>query len=87
MRIKAILFSLVLAGSIFGIAASAEAKISVKGYYKSNGTYVAPYTRSSPNAFKYDNYRYKSSSSSYNKSYYAPTKNYSSSWYTPYSGR
>ena len=68
---------------ILGIAASpALAYTSVKGYYRSNGTYVQPYVRSSPNALKYDNYGY-SGGSLYNKSYYSSGKNYSSSWYTP----
>lgn len=34
------------------------AQVSVKGYYKKNGTYVAPYIRSSPNSTKTDNYSY-----------------------------
>lgn len=63
-------------------ATPALAYVSVKGYYRSNGTYVAPYVRSSPNALKYDNYSY-TGGSLYNKSYYTPTKSYSSSWYTP----
>lgn len=60
----------------------AYAYVSVRGYYRSNGTYVQPYVRSSPNSLKYDNYNY-SGGSLYNNSYYAPTKNYSPSWYTP----
>lgn len=38
------------------------AYVSVKGYYKKNGTYVAPHFRSSPNNTKLDNwYNQKSS--------------------------
>lgn len=66
----------------FGFVSSAYAYTSVKGYYRSNGTYVQPYVRSSPNALKYDNYSY-SGGSLYNKSYYSSSKSYSSSWYTP----
>src|SRR3989338_6207841 len=60
-----------------------EAYVSVGGYYKSNGTYVAPYVRSSPNALRYDNYSWTPSQGLYNESYTNPTKNYSSSWYLP----
>ena len=35
---------------------NANAYVSVKGYYRKNGTYVAPYVRSNPNGVKYDNY-------------------------------
>ncbi len=30
----------------------------VQGYYRSNGTYVKPYTRTNPNSVKWDNIRY-----------------------------
>jgi hypothetical protein len=33
--------------------------VRVQGYYRSNGTYVAPYTRSSPNSTRLDNYSTK----------------------------
>ncbi len=46
----------------------ADAYVSVKGYYKSNGTYVAPHVRSNPNGLKSDNYSYKGGEI-YNKSY------------------
>lgn len=57
----------------------ADAYVSVKGYYKKNGTYVAPYVRSNPNGLKYDNYGYKPSQGLYNSSY--GTKG--STWDTP----
>jgi hypothetical protein len=31
----------------------------VKGYFKSNGTYVAPYYRTDPDGFKYNNWSTK----------------------------
>jgi hypothetical protein len=37
-------------------------QVKVKGYYKSNGTYVAPHVRSSPNSTKTDNYSYPGNS-------------------------
>lgn len=33
-----------------------EARVSVRGYTRSNGTYVQPYSRTSPNSYKFDNY-------------------------------
>jgi elongation factor P hydroxylase len=46
-----------------------DAYVSVKGYYRSNGTYVAPHVRSNPNGLKYDNYGYTPSQGLYNKTY------------------
>ncbi|WP_193314182.1 MULTISPECIES: hypothetical protein [unclassified Xanthomonas] len=37
-------------------AGSALAQTHVKGYYRSNGTYVQPHYRSAPNNTKLDNY-------------------------------
>jgi hypothetical protein len=34
------------------------AQVHVSGYYRKNGTYVAPYTRSSPDSSPYDNYSF-----------------------------
>lgn len=39
------------------------AQVSVRGYYRSNGTYVQPHIRSSPDSVKWNNYG--SSTSSY----------------------
>ena len=41
-----------------GLVSHADAATRVKGYYRSNGTYVQPYYRSSPNSTRYDNYSY-----------------------------
>lgn len=43
----------------------AQAQVQVKGYYKSNGTYVRPHIRSSPDSFKSNNYGPASSSPEY----------------------
>jgi hypothetical protein len=48
---------------------SVDAYVSVKGYTKKNGTYVAPYVRSNPNGLKTDNYGYKPSQGTFNKTY------------------
>jgi hypothetical protein len=74
-----ILISLFLFGIFFE---TANAYVSVKGYWRGS-TYVKPYIRSSPNALKFDNYSWTSTQGLFNNSYYAPTKNYSSNWYTP----
>lgn len=37
--------------------------VSVKGYYRSNGTYVSPHIRSSPDSSKWNNYGPSKSSS------------------------
>lgn len=38
------------------VAGSAAAQVSVRGYTRSDGTYVAPHIRSSPNGTTADNY-------------------------------
>lgn len=47
------------------IATPAVAQVSVGGYTKKDGTYVAPHIRSSPNSTKADNYGPSSSSPLY----------------------
>lgn len=84
-RFSKVAFSILLLVAMSALAAlpaTADAYVSVRGYYRSNGTYVRPYVRSNPNALRYDNYSY-SSGSLYNPSYYSSSRRYSSSWYTP----
>lgn len=66
---KKILMSLTVLGLVFSFASNADAYVSVKGYYRKDGTYVKPHVRSEPNGLKYDNYSYKPSQGLYNKSY------------------
>jgi hypothetical protein len=47
------------------VATPAAAQVSVGGYTKRDGTYVAPHIRSSPNGTKADNYGPSSSSPLY----------------------
>lgn len=54
---------------------SAQAATRVRGYYRSNGTYVNSYYRSNNNRYRYDNY---SSKGNYNP--YTGKKGYRS-WY------
>lgn len=49
--------------SIFGIK-TAEA-VYVRGYYRSNGTYVAPHYRSAPDGIPYNNYSYPGNTNPY----------------------
>lgn len=56
MRFIAVAIALLAAGS-------AAAQVQVRGYTRSNGTYVAPHTRSSPNNSTYDNYGSRPSNS------------------------
>lgn len=62
------LFSILLAGGLFFLH-PADAYVSVKGHFRSDGTYVSPHVRSEPNGLKYDNYGYKPSQGLYNDSY------------------
>lgn len=65
---KLFLILLVLGFFIFPILPT-NAYVSVKGYYRKNGTYVAPYVRSNPNGLKYDNYSYTPDQGLYNPTY------------------
>lgn len=65
-KVLAIVFLLFL---VLAPVFSANAYVSVRGYYRSNGTYVAPYVRSNPNGLKYDNYSWTPSQGLYNPTY------------------
>lgn len=47
---------LFLAFGLFTYAIEVDAATRVRGYYRSNGTYVQPHYRSSPNNSRYDNW-------------------------------
>jgi len=49
---------LLVAISICSVASNVFAAVSVRGYYRSNGTYVAPHYRTSPDSSVYNNYSY-----------------------------
>jgi len=38
---------------------SAMAQVNVRGYYRSNGTYVRPHTRTAPDGIKWNNKSYR----------------------------
>lgn len=52
---KHLIAALVLAGVLVG---SAFAQVNVRGYYRSNGTYVQPYVRTAPDSTPTNNYSY-----------------------------
>lgn len=56
---------LLIALSAFCVASQARST-SVNGYFKSNGTYVAPHVRTSPNATRLDNYSTQGNYNPYN---------------------
>jgi hypothetical protein len=45
--------------------AGTYAQVRVRGYYRSNGTYVQPYVRSSPDGNPYNNYSYPGNTNPY----------------------
>ena len=47
------------------IAPAVSAQTRVNGYYRSNGTYVAPHYRSTPNSTTSDNYSTRGNSNPY----------------------
>lgn len=53
MRIRTLILTIAIAFALFNISI---ADTYVRGYYKSNGTYVQPHYRSSPNSTKSDNF-------------------------------
>lgn len=57
-------------------ASSASAQVAVRGYTRSDGTFVAPHVRSSPNASTFDNYGSNNRASS--STYTAPAPLYAS---------
>ena len=55
---KKILISLTVLASLLAVTGQSNATVFVDGYFKSNGTYVAPYIRTSPDNTIYNNYSY-----------------------------
>lgn len=55
---KKIVFACMMLAAFLFTTINAQALVSVKGYYRSNGTYVAPHYRTSPNSTVTDNFSY-----------------------------
>jgi opacity protein-like surface antigen len=67
MKLKTALATLIVLAMT---ATAAAAQVQVRGYYRSDGTYVAPHTRSSPDGDRSNNYGPSSRRSS--SSLYSP---------------
>ena len=61
---KTIIFTLT---SIILSALIAQADVSVRGYVRNDGTYVAPYHRTAPDSNPYNNYEYMGSPYKYGR--------------------
>lgn len=69
------IFTLMILGVAFITPSKAEAySYRVNGYYRSSGTYVQPYYRTSPDSYKWNNYSYKGNYNPYSGNY--GTRNY-----------
>ncbi len=53
-----LLTALLTSTGLLVATASAQAQVSVRGYTRSNGTYVSPHIRSYPDGNPYNNYSY-----------------------------
>jgi hypothetical protein len=75
---------LLSAFSLFALSAAslANAQVHVDGYYRNNGTYVAPHYRSAPNSTVTDNYSFKGNTNPYTGS--VGTNTYPNSPSSPY---
>ena len=51
-----IISTLIVASSLLATANTASAYVSVNGYFKSNGSYVAPHFRTSPDSYTFNNF-------------------------------
>lgn len=50
--------AIIITSSLLSLANTAHAYVSVNGYWKNNGTYVAPHIRTSPDSSIYNNFSY-----------------------------
>jgi hypothetical protein len=91
---KRVVMILVIFASLVLIS-QAMAQTYVDGYYRSNGTYVAPHYRSSPNSTTQDNWSTKGNtnpitgqpgyrSPDYNSGYGGSSSSYGSGYQNPY---
>lgn len=56
---------IILMVCLFAVVAEAKG-VHVRGHFRSNGTYVAPHTRSAPNHSRFDNYSSQGNVNPYN---------------------
>lgn len=55
---KKLIGILLVVGILSSAVGNAYALVGVKGYFKSNGTYVAPHFRTNPDGYKFNNFSY-----------------------------
>lgn len=77
-KVFAVLLAIGLALCLASIAFARD--VHVRGYYRSNGTYVQPHTRTAPNNSTYDNYSTKGNTNPYTgqRGYQNPSPSYGS---------
>ena len=56
---KRLLTLIVTIACLIGFAGSSFALVSVRGYYRGNGTYVQPHFRTNPDGIPYNNFSYR----------------------------
>lgn len=69
--------------TVLSFSLPAIAETNVRGYYRRDGTYVQPHTRSDANAYQWDNRSYTPSQPAYNSSYGSTNRKRSPEWYVP----
>lgn len=72
MKKTLVLFLAIFTLSLMFLTLSSKAEAysyKVRGFYRSSGTYVQPYYRTSPNRIRYDNYGYKGNYNPYSGRY------------------
>lgn len=81
MRIIA--FGIAVAGLAFAGAASAQSSTKVRGYTRSDGTYVQPHHRTTPNTTRNDNWTTRPNVNPYTGRIGTRAPDYSPRTYTP----
>lgn len=79
---KLALLTLFVFGLFISINSVSRAATRVGGYYKSNGTYVQPYYKSTPDSTRWNNYSTRGNYNPYtgSKGYTSPYKSYTPSY-------
>lgn len=65
MKTMTIQIAVFIVITISGLSQTGNAQVYVSGYFKSNGTYVAPYFKSAPDGNPYNNYTYPGNTNPY----------------------
>jgi hypothetical protein len=65
MRWAIFAFAAILAGAVVGTTVAEAGDTRVRGYYRSNGTYVQPHMRSAPDSNPYNNFSTRGNTNPY----------------------